>query len=344
MDIEQDVYAITTGSLKDRLERYIKIKQPVHLWGGPGVGKSYTAEHLADDLGMEYIDVRALTLDPVDLRGVPWRDENNRTRWASPSFLPPENATGQYLINFEELPAAPAMVQTALFGLVQERRLGEYQLPDGAALMACGNRVSDRGGSIRMPTPLVSKFVHIDVRADAREWTRWAAENALSPEVIFFMQYRPDLLSTFNPQTQGQGAGAAYACPRTWEFVSNVLNVDNASIINDRFRVALLRGIIGEAAAIEFNAFLDVMSELVHPKIVLANPDSATIPEDPAALLALCGSISRYVEPEMMESVAEYANRLTPEIGQFLINACALRNPENQATSAFIKWTALETL
>ena len=340
-----NVYAITTGRLQDELARYVKIKQPVHLWGGPGVGKSYTAEKIADDLGMEYIDVRALTLDPVDLRGIPYRDtESNVTRWAAPGFLPPSDATGDFLINFEELPAAPQMVQVALFQLIDKRQLGEYTLPEGAAMMACGNRVSDRGGAVRMPTPLVSRFVHMDVAADAREWTRWAAENAIAPEIIFFVQYRPELLTTFNPKTQGEGAGAAYACPRTWEYASNLLEVDNASIIKSDLRVALLRGIVGEEAAIEFNAFLDVMASLVHPKVVLANPDTANIPDDPAALLALCGAISRYTEPDMMESVVEYANRLTPEIGQFLINACALRNPENQATPAFIKWTATETL
>ena len=34
------------------------------------------------------LDVRALLLDPVDLRGIPWRDADGRTRWAPPAFLP----------------------------------------------------------------------------------------------------------------------------------------------------------------------------------------------------------------------------------------------------------------
>ena len=339
-----NTYSVSTGRLRDIMRRYVEIKQAAMFWGGPGVGKSYTAAAVADDLGMEYIDVRALLLDPVDLRGIPWRDENNMTRWAPPAFLPPSDSDGQFLINIEELPAAPTMVQTALFQLVQERKLGEYALPEGAALIACGNRVSDRGGSTRMPTPLTSKFVHVDVEPDAREWCRWAVENHLAPEVIFFITYRDELLTNFDPRQGGEGAGAAFACPRTWEFVSNVMNADGGSIVKDKMRVALLRGIVGEAAAIEFSAFLDVMSELEHPKVILANPDTARIPDDPAALLALCGSISRYSQPDMMESVVEYANRLSPEIGQFLVNACALRDPENQATSAFIKWVALDTL
>ena len=95
--------------------------------------------------GREYVDVRALLLDPVDLRGIPWRDGADRTRWAPPAFLPPSDADGSWLINLEELPSALPMVQAALYQLVLDRKCGEYELPEGAALIACGNREGDRG-------------------------------------------------------------------------------------------------------------------------------------------------------------------------------------------------------
>ena len=60
------------------------------------------------DASREYVDVRALLLDPVDLRGIPWRDAADRTRWAPPAFLPPSNDTGRWLINLEELPSCRA--------------------------------------------------------------------------------------------------------------------------------------------------------------------------------------------------------------------------------------------
>ncbi|MCY4191208.1 MAG: hypothetical protein OXD42_07795 [Rhodospirillaceae bacterium] len=37
------------------------------------------------------------------------------------------------------------MVQAALYQLVLDRKVGEYELPDGASVIACGNRKSDRG-------------------------------------------------------------------------------------------------------------------------------------------------------------------------------------------------------
>ena len=47
------------------------------------------AQQVAAAGNRQYVDVRALLLDPVDLRGIPWRDTDGRTRWAPPVFLPP---------------------------------------------------------------------------------------------------------------------------------------------------------------------------------------------------------------------------------------------------------------
>ena len=104
------------------------------VWGPPGSAKSMIAQQVAADGGREYVDVRALLLDPVDLRGIPWRDAADRTRWAPPVFLPPTDDTGLWLINLEELPSCVPMVQAALYQLALERKVGEYELPEGASL------------------------------------------------------------------------------------------------------------------------------------------------------------------------------------------------------------------
>ena len=98
------------------------------------------AQQVAADAGRRYVDVRAFLLDPVDLRGIPWCDADDRTRWAPPAFLPPTDDPGLWLINLEELPSAVQMVQVALYQLVLDRKVSEYEPPDGASLIACGNQ------------------------------------------------------------------------------------------------------------------------------------------------------------------------------------------------------------
>jgi MoxR-like ATPase len=55
-------------------------------------------------------DVRALLLDPVDIRGLPHLGPDGRSTWATPDFLPTE---GEGILFLDELNAAPGMVQAA---------------------------------------------------------------------------------------------------------------------------------------------------------------------------------------------------------------------------------------
>ena len=131
-------YTLRPSELADTLALLVEARQPAVVWGPPGSAKSDIAQQVAAAAGREYVDVRALLLDPVDLRGIPWRDIADRTRWAPPSFLPPSDDPGRWLINLEELPSALPMVQAALYQLVLDRKCGEYELPEGASLIACG--------------------------------------------------------------------------------------------------------------------------------------------------------------------------------------------------------------
>ena len=330
-------YTLRPSELAATLKVLIDARQPVMVRGSPGCGKSELAQQVADEGRRGYCDVRALLLDPVDVRGIPWRDSDNRTRWAAPDFLPPSDSTDLWLVNLEELPSAVPMVQAALFQLVRDRKCGEYELPEGASIMACGNREGDRGVTHRMPTPLASRFVHLEVKVDPSDWCEWGAANGIAPETLFFIQLRPELLDQFDPQSRD----AAFACPRTWEFVSNV--VKQRGSLDPAAEQRPLRGAVGEAAAVEFSAFLKVWRELPHPRAVIDDPENALVPENASALIALCGSLYRMADDVNLGSIVSYAMRLRREVGEFLVGSCIRREPDLQRTDAFIRWAAART-
>jgi MoxR-like ATPase len=89
-------------------------------------------------LGIRLIDIRAILLDPVDLRGLP-TVEQGRVAWAIPAFLPEDGAG---ILSVDELNAAPPLVQAACYQLVLDRALGEYRLPDGWTVFAAGMAVT----------------------------------------------------------------------------------------------------------------------------------------------------------------------------------------------------------
>ncbi len=330
-------YTLRPSELAATLALLVEARQPTILWGAPGCAKSALAQQTAAGAARRYVDVRALLLDPVDLRGIPWRDEDGRTRWAPPAFLPPAGDPGRWLVNLEELPSAVPMVQAALYQLVLDRKVGEYELPEGASLIACGNRESDRGVVHRMPTPLASRFVHLEIRVDVEDWLAWGAANGIAPEVLFYIQMRPDLLHVFDPQAKEK----AFCCPRTWEIVSNVVN--QRGNLDPAVERALFRGTVGEAAAVEFSAFLKVWRELPHPRAVIDDPENAIVPDNASALIAVCGALYRMADDITLGSIVTYAQRLRREVGEFLVGSCIRRDPDLQSSPAFIRWAAART-
>ena len=77
------------GSLLER-------KWPVFLWGPPGVGKSSIVKRVAEEKGLEIMDVRASLLDPTDLRGIPYVEEGI-ANWAPPAFFP--STVNKFFVN-----------------------------------------------------------------------------------------------------------------------------------------------------------------------------------------------------------------------------------------------------
>lgn len=334
-------YKLKPSELIEVLTSLVEIGQPCMVWGPPGIGKSDIARQVADTTKREYVDIRALLLDPVDLRGIPWRDESTgQTRWAPPVFLPREDSAGRYLVNLEELPSAVPMVQAALYQLVLDRKVGEYSLPDGASLIACGNRLSDRAVVHNMSTALASRFVHVEVDVDVPDWSEWASTHGVAPEVIFFIHFRPDLLHAFDPSSKEH----AFPCPRTWSFVSSVL-LGQRPITPEAER-AIFAGAVGEGAAVEFSSFLRSWRQLPHPRTIIDDPDGAKIPSDPSALIACCGSLYRQADDTTFPAIAKYAERIAdgdharPEVGEFLVSSCIKQSPDLQYTADYIKWVS----
>ena len=67
-------YTLRPSELAAVLALLVEARQPCILWGPPGSAKSMIAQQVAASASRRYVDVRALLLDPVDLRGIPWRD------------------------------------------------------------------------------------------------------------------------------------------------------------------------------------------------------------------------------------------------------------------------------
>ncbi len=310
------------------LDTLVNIKQPGFLWGAPGIGKSAIVKQCADRNNLQLIDIRAVLLDPVDLRGLPHVNGDNRAHWATPEFLPRDGAGILFL---DELNAAPQLVQAACYQLVLDRKLGEYELPDGWTVIAAGNRETDRAVTSRMPSALANRFVHIGVDCDLDDWVAWALSFCIEVELIAFLRFRPNLLHAFDPARNEK----AFPSPRSWEFVSKIL----ASNPPAHIQYELLTGTVGDGAAAELLGFLKIFQNLPNPDVILMNPAAAPVPDDPATLYALTGALVKKTSDTTADAVFQYANRLPAEFSVLLAKDILKNKPEIANTRAFIEWS-----
>jgi hypothetical protein len=311
------------------LTALVPTRRPVYVWAAPGTGKSSLVRKAAETLNRSLLDVRATLLDPVDLRGLP-TVANGRTTWCPPDFLP---ASGEGLLFLDELAQAVPAVQTALLQLTLDRRLGEYVLPDGWSVVAASNRPTDRAGTHRLISPLLNRFIHLDLEVCEEDWQAWALTASIAPEIRAFIRFRPALLYQFEPAANPR----SFPTPRSWSFVSDVLPATPAHLLH---RVAA--GCVGDGPAAELIAFLGLYRQLPDVDAVLANPTTAPVPREPAVLYALVSALVERVRAKAAPAAAfaRYGVRLPDEFGVLALRDAVSVDRTLAGDAAVQRWLA----
>jgi len=249
-------------SAKTSIAFAIKQKRPVFLWGPPGIGKSDIVAQIGADTDREVVDVRLALWEPTDIKGIPYFDSNAGTMtWAPPAELPTDPKSTAILF-LDELNSAPPAVQAAAYQLILNRKVGTYKLPDGVDIVAAGNRDGDKGVTYRMPAPLANRFVHLEMKVDFEDWQDWATLNGIHPEVVGYVGFAKQDLYDYDPKSPSK----SFATPRSWSFVSDLVNddeIDTESLTN------LVSGAIGDGLAVKFMAHRKIASKLPKPDEIL---------------------------------------------------------------------------
>lgn len=323
------------------IDTLIKANQPVMIHGSPGVGKSQVVQQVAKNNKIGFIDVRLSQLDPVDLRGVPSVDaKKKQTSWNVPDFFPKDGAGILFL---DEINSAAQATQAAAYQLVLDRRLGDYELPEGWKIVAAGNRATDRAIVNQMSTALKNRFAHLNFEVNNEDWVDWALRNNIATEVIGFIRFRPMLLNEFEKRNDTKEErermmrmkdAQAFATPRSWEFLSKAL----AETPDEDIEYELYSGIVGEGCAAEFMGYMKYYRNMPNLDVVLMNPEKTAVPTEPATLYALATGLAAKATKDNMERVVKYALRMQPEFQVLLMKDAAIRDRTIADTRAFNEW------
>ncbi len=307
----------------------VKQKVPTFLWGAPGIGKSSIIKQIAIANNLQFIDLRLALMDPTDLKGIPFYDKESHTAlWAPPAFLPQE---GEGILFLDELNSASPSVQASAYQLILDRKVGEYELPTGWAIVSAGNREGDRGVTYRMPSPLANRFVHFEMEISVEDWRTWAYKNSIDEKIIAYISYRNEHLFNFDAKKDTK----SFATPRSWEYVDSILKSD----IEKTLLLDVISGAIGKEIAIGFLSFIKVMDRLPNIDIILESGEgeySAEIDVLYALSTALISGVLK--ENSRIDNLLEYSLELKGEFSVMIVQELQRNGVSMEHSPIFKKW------
>lgn len=283
------ILTLQVNTLKTNPEKS-KFIPPLMVWGPPGAGKSSIIQAVANREGIGFIDFRLSQVEPVDLRGlpVPNKEEKSVEWFVTAEF--PRDPKSRGILLFDEISAADRSLQVAAYELILDRRLGKlYSLPDGWLVVAAGNRTEDRAVATTMSSALANRFMHVEIDPNSEDWIEWGAANNIHPAVLGFIKTRPENLFS----TKNQNLERGWPSPRSWHRVSEMCKIyDKQKTSNYYLLEKIVYGLVGNSAGIDFMTYYKLNEEFDDILDYMTNPaKTIKIPLENDRKWAMCTSM-----------------------------------------------------
>ncbi len=261
------------------------------LWGHKGVGKSSLFKQQAAAQGWGFIDLRCSQLEAADLRGLPDRTADGRTRFLPPTDLPtgdleddeyarllgpepdpeagpaaradyqrrlrglqPRRARGILLL--DELNRAPDDVLQAAFQLVLDHAVGEYALPPGWHVAAAGNFATGYQVNSCEDPAFLDRFCHLVFptgATTASEWSAWmTTQHGAAAEAV--LSFAASDLKNLDGETKNALSFTITPSRRSWEAVVRACQASRSGP-EDRATFEVIAGLVGPELATAFRRF-----------------------------------------------------------------------------------------
>ena len=284
--------SITVETFTKIVEMQFKEKnfRPIFGLGKGGIGKTESIMDLAKKkLNIGYVDIRLLLYSETDLKGIPYPSaDHTRTIWLQNDILPTVEKDGETgILVFDEITSCARSVRTAAYQLLNERRLGEYVLPDGWMVVCLGNGEEDGGDFQGMEGNFANRCSVFNVVPDVEAWKLWAHASNVNPLVTGYVSWKPGDLHSYDPENETE---LLFASPRSWAAVSNILNTYDFNA-DDSVLCSRIESNLGLRVGQQFIAFCRFKDKTVDPKRIVYNGEKPEIKEQEVLYITISSVI-----------------------------------------------------
>lgn len=326
-------YVVTPSQLGIIARSFIRSGLNLLVVGEPGIGKTAILKQAAADEAADLHIWHPSVSEPTDYKGLPvYRGGEFAEFLAYGALALLTNVDKRTVVFLDDLGQATPAVQAALMQLLHERAINGQRISDLVTFVAATNGRSHKAGVTGLLEPVKSRFASIvNLVADLDEWTGVAMAQGYRNEVIAFNRLCPEHLSAFKPTADLSNSPS----PRTWEHVSQVLNLN----LPDALRNPLICGAIGAEIGVKFIGFLPIFNEAPNIDAILMDPAGAPIPTVLGALHAVAAGLARRIDAANIANAWTYLQRLDAagrsEFVSFTLNAAQRRDKSICKTATY---------
>lgn len=282
--------AETMNMLEITIEQFVNIIReklededydPVMGIGKSGVGKTMSIDELTKELGIGYREMRLITMNEIDVLGMPEKDEYGATTYAANTMLPRADRDGEAgILVLDEITSCSSTLRAAAYQLLDSKRaLGNYKLPEKWLVVCLGNGIDDGGVFNNMESALISRCTAYRIEPNVESWKKWALNHGVNKSVVAFISQNPNYMHVMDPDQ----IASVFPCPRSWVALSKKLNAREARkgglLDNDKVEL-YAAGAIGASLAPDFATFYAFNHQLVDPETILNGTADASIVQD----------------------------------------------------------------
>ncbi len=304
----------------------------INLIGGAGLGKTTLVQSSAEEIEFGCYVFSLAQMDASEVAGVIYAEEGQAVRlrphWLNDLHKMASEMEGVILF-LDELAQAPVMVMNNAAQIINERRIGEFKLPDNVAIVTAMNRTSDRAGTQTVPTHLRDRLCYLDIEADLEDTIAYFMAHGVHEDVTGFLRARPEFLHKFDRDAN------ASPSPRSWDRVSTTLGWGLDAVCE----AEAISGQVGRAACADFMGYRKLKATMPDLDKIISNPDSAEIPSDAMVLYALAAGLSHKMNKANAGNIIKYLKRLdAQEFAAFTVKDAVNRDQTLKQSEAVRQW------